>query len=263
MAEWNMPLLSHFVGQRDPGRLLNNQNLSQIICLQLNYSDEYVRVRDLARTLYQMKTLQDLSITLFNCETATQIQLRPPPPHSFSIKSLKLTIAADEALNDDYYGMPSLNSALTYLSPSAVDISLENEDTHIQCLYDCKRQLFPYGSAIRLRISRECDLLEILAELVRRCDIARSVHLDGASGYFDAYSLHMCNWRDFKSLRHLRFQNCRQIFEEDVKAIASNLFLEDEDVGLQSLEFISCKNISEDFLLNLNNDVGGRLKWSF
>ncbi|TDL14011.1 hypothetical protein BD410DRAFT_297958 [Rickenella mellea] len=92
---------------------------------------------------------------------------------------------------------------------------------------------------------------------MRRCDIACSVHFDAS---VSANKMEACNWRKISSLRHLRFQNCS---EGNVRTTANNLFADDLDIGMQSPELMSCKNISEDFPLSLNYDVVDRLKWSF
>ncbi|TDL21174.1 hypothetical protein BD410DRAFT_840649 [Rickenella mellea] len=240
----------------------NNQQLSQITRLELDFKIMFLDIRSLARAIYQAKTLQNLSLTLTDCychypchQNAEEI----PPLHSLNSKALKLIVKGGSTMVKDV--IQPLNRALRYLSPSEVDISLG--ETPMEALYYARGELFPYGSTIRLHISTSCDLLEILAGLVRRCNIARCVHFNAPLGYFSANEIETCNWWDFASLRHLRFENCDRLCEEDVKIMASNLLLDEADVGLQSLEFISCKNISEDFLLNLGDEVGERLIWSF
>ncbi|TDL21171.1 hypothetical protein BD410DRAFT_840646 [Rickenella mellea] len=256
LGKWNTPLLSHYVGRGST--MPNNQQLSQITHLELHFHATYLDIRSLA--FYQAKNLQNLSLSLTRCfsDHRSPLEIKDiPPPHSFNSKKLKLIIVEGKLQQL----IQPLNRALLYLSPSEVDISLDK--TTIGCLYTDSGEIFPCGSTIRLRISGSCDLLGILEGLVRRCDIVRSVHFDAPMGYVSAKKAETSNRGDFSSLRHLRLQNCDRLCGEDVKAMARNLFSDDADVGLQSLEIISCKNISEDYLLNLSDDVGERLKWSF
>ncbi|TDL23549.1 hypothetical protein BD410DRAFT_802772 [Rickenella mellea] len=259
LSEWDMPSLSHHVGRSVS---ISNQQLSQLTSLEVHFVEDYLDVPSLARAFYQAKNLQDLSLRFINCKPEYTPSLKAeeiPPPHSFSVNSLKITISGDGSVVHDF--IQPMNSALAHLSPLEVDISLES--TPITCLYDARGEIFPHGSTIKLRIARSCDLLDILARLVRRCDIARSVHFEAPMGYFSAKTLQTCDWSDFSSLRHLRFQNCDGLLEEYVKTIASNLFFDEAEKGIQLLEFVSCKRISEDFLLNLSDDYGERVKWSF
>ncbi|TDL14012.1 hypothetical protein BD410DRAFT_903159 [Rickenella mellea] len=261
MRNWNMPLLSHYVGR---SLTINSQHLSQITSLDLHFLDDYFNNLDvplLAKALYQAYNLQHVSLKFIKCNLQYPIPLpENPPPHSISTKTLKVTIKSHKS-TVDCYSFQQLSSVLACLLPSEVDISLE--ETPVECIYNNDGQIFPHASAIRLCVSGRCDLLRTLAGLVGHCNTTRSVHLDAPEGYIYAWEIQRCSWAQFASIRHIRIQNCDLLCEEDVKIMASNLFFDDADVGLQSLEVMSCKKISEDFILNLSDDVGERLKWSF
>ncbi|TDL14186.1 hypothetical protein BD410DRAFT_846263 [Rickenella mellea] len=178
-----------------------------------------------------------------------------PEPHSFSIKSLKLDIKGDVTMSYDV--IRPLCGALSHLSPLKVDISCPPESLYYQ-----DGTVTPYGSEIRICIAESTDILQLLAKLVQQCSIARSVYIEAPASYFSTYYLELGNWKSFSPLRYLRFHNCDGLTEEQVNRFAMSLLVDEADMNLQSLEFTSCRNISEDFLLNLGDVIGGKLKWS-
>ncbi len=70
------------------------------------------------------------------------------------------------------------------------------------------------------------------------------------------------DWERIRSLDQLRFVNCDAFTEHEIEALTTKLLPNDAGNGVQSLEIISCKMISEDFLLGLQEEVGDRLKWT-
>ncbi|TDL21183.1 hypothetical protein BD410DRAFT_899016 [Rickenella mellea] len=252
-----MPKLSHFYGLS----ILTAYNpiITQLTSVDLQYSGEYFDVPSLARTLYQATNLQDLSLELRKLKVAEQATRltsdKMPEPHSFSIKSLKLDIKGDVTMSYDV--IRPLCGALSYLSPLKVDISCPLESHYYQ-----DGTVTPYGSEIRICIAESTDIVQLLAKLVQQCSIARSVCIEAPASYFSTYYLGGGNWTWFSSLRYIRFHNCGGLTEEQVKPFAISLLADEAGMNLQSLEFTSCGNISEDFLLNLSDIVGQKLKWS-
>ncbi|TDL16657.1 hypothetical protein BD410DRAFT_844250 [Rickenella mellea] len=67
----------------------------------------------------------------------------------------------------------------------------------------------------------------------------------------------------FSSLETLRLINCHHLTERKLRALAKNLWNNTPSNGLQLLEVIECREISEVFLLELSSIMGDSLKWNF
>ncbi|TDL14953.1 hypothetical protein BD410DRAFT_796847 [Rickenella mellea] len=63
-------------------------------------------------------------------------------------------------------------------------------------------------------------------------------------------------WSHSTTLRHLRFHDCVMLDEKLVKKLAKDILSCEE---FQLLELISCHKISEEFLIDLQDELGERL----
>ncbi|TDL19275.1 hypothetical protein BD410DRAFT_805878 [Rickenella mellea] len=264
LSTWSMPALTHVEAW---SWLLpaGNPLLSQLTHFELNIYEDSVDIQELAVVLHDMKKLQDLSLDLNYCKLAEDVNLpldtaAYPKPHSIPIEKLTIHIYGAEM---EYSAI--LFDALMHLTPSTLELSSSDEGP-AEFFRNSKRQIFPYGSTIKLTTSKPINVLETLADLDKSCDIVRTVHFDASSK--DAmFGTRMPKfgvkvWRRLRSLSHLRFKNFDSLNEQVFEEFTKGLLLTKEESGLQSLEILSCKNMSEDFLLDLRDEVGDRLKWT-
>ncbi|TDL27149.1 hypothetical protein BD410DRAFT_800199 [Rickenella mellea] len=221
-------------------------------------------VPSLARALHLMPNLQHLSLDLFNCVRADNVTpLEPqdiPKRHSVNIQTLEITV---ECTRHDL--VQELNDALAYLTPSTVNISLILDLADGQAssfLHTSNDEFFPYGSTVQLTITHcPVDIFHTLMHLVENCDILSSAQMEAPNAHINISLLSLYNWQKSQSLRHLRFRNCDTLTEEDVEILTRELISPGDDGGLESLEFKSCKKLSEEFFLDLGSGVEGKVKW--
>ncbi|TDL21215.1 hypothetical protein BD410DRAFT_308218 [Rickenella mellea] len=237
--------------------------LSNLTHVEFRLSEEDQDIVDLATTLQNMKNLQDLSFLLEDCTQGTILlsddEAYPGPEvHSVHIDRLAISIQGEMK---GYSAL--LFDALMYLRPSTFELSIYSPRPH-RYLFNSHGFFFPYGSTITLRVPQSFDVMWTLADILRTCDILKTVHFDKVGGPLEWHSrpLDDGDWECLRSLDHLRFTNCDKFSESEIEALATRLFQTPPEIDLQSLEITSCKMISEDFLLGLQDEVGDRLKWS-
>ncbi|TDL27991.1 hypothetical protein BD410DRAFT_338666 [Rickenella mellea] len=211
----------------------------------------------LAQVLYRMSSLCQLSLEFYDCSVNNNDQMpapETPKPHSFYIESLKVTIS--DSITKDF--VRSLYGILEYLTASLVDFTLLGcQDPYSFLIND----LFPHGSTTRLQwqIGHYCSVPKILDELLKNCEILTSVQFEMSS-----FTLDTNGWPNpshFPSLSHIRFHNCDALVESHVETMARNLLTPEVDNDFRSLEIVSCRQISEEFLEDLRDEVGERLTW--
>ncbi|TDL21201.1 hypothetical protein BD410DRAFT_899027 [Rickenella mellea] len=250
---WLVPARGHF-----------QSNLTHV---EFHLSEEDEVIEHLATTLHSLENLKDLSLKL---QDFTGTRFEPPDraayptPHSVPIDRLAVSILGE---------MPGyselLFDALMHLLPSTVEL-LINAIWPEKLLFDRNREgnfLFPYGPEIKLQTPQSIDVMSTLADLIGSSDdIVKTVHFDTpmAKGPLEwrHHRLNDNHWKRIRSLDHLRFMNCNLFTEPDIESITTKLLRNKPGNGLQSMEIISCKMISEDFLLGLHDEVGDRLKWT-
>ncbi|TDL16269.1 hypothetical protein BD410DRAFT_642824 [Rickenella mellea] len=258
-SKWHMPLLAHFDGWCSPfPRGVSFPFMSQLTRLELVFEDyPSFDLASLTQALYRMLNLRDLDLEFRDCDAVATdsdfVALPPmetPKPHSFHIESLKITLKDSVP----YTFATSLYSALQYLTASLVDVSLLMYGDPHDYLKDSP---FPYGSTMRLQIGLPCHLPFLLRRLLQNCKILHTVEFEMSA--FALESNAWPEWPQLPSLRHLRFHGYALLEERRVETMARGLFTRED---FESLEIISCHQISEKFLLNLQDEVGERLKWS-
>ncbi|TDL16263.1 hypothetical protein BD410DRAFT_902122 [Rickenella mellea] len=262
-SRWDMPLLTQFDGYwLTFSPRFSVPFLTQLTCMKLCFTDDCPFDRtSLEQALHRTLNLRELSIKCHDFHPDRDADLEVPQPmsppdtprpRSVHIESLKIMLRGSVS----FYAVKLLYSILQYLSPSLVDISLLLHGDPENCLI---HNLFPYGPTIQLQIGLPCSLPHLLSQLLRNDNgkIVNSLQFRMSS--FDCELGLSPEWTHFRPLRHLRFQNCVMLKESHVEKVARRL-LACED--FQSLEIISCRNLSEEFLLDLQDEVGERLTWS-
>ncbi|TDL15802.1 hypothetical protein BD410DRAFT_84897 [Rickenella mellea] len=233
--------------------------LSQLTSVHLQFMRDSLDIPGLSKTLHALENMQDLSLELDNCLLFTvdtrnrYTASKSPRLHSFKIKTLEVSLLG----NTSDAVVRLLYDALEYLAPSTVDISLKTSSNRV-LLYNSNLHSFPYGSSIRLDIGQTCNILLILKDVLQYCSILHSIRIEAPLAFADGG----CVPPEGSSLRHLRFENCDSILEKDVAFFVKEFLSPDSEIGLRSLEFVSCKRISEDFLLEMQDEVGNGLKWT-
>ncbi|TDL17481.1 hypothetical protein BD410DRAFT_794312 [Rickenella mellea] len=267
LASWKMPLLSDVCGYRStiiPGVTY----LSQITHMDLTFDIwEIFDVSSLAPVLHGMPKLSHLSLELEDCRESGIISnldtKKAPIRHSVSLQTLKITVkgftksATVQALYD----------ILAPFTPSTLDITIltdysRNHFAEGLVLSGSDRTFFPYASTIRLCTHQPCDVIQTLSDLVTNCDILTSVQIEIPNAYIDDKDpFYFWEWPENAPLRHLEFRNCDTLAEEHVETLAGKLMLPGVADSLESLEFTSCKKLSEDFFIDLQVEFGDSLKW--
>ncbi|TDL21168.1 hypothetical protein BD410DRAFT_829169 [Rickenella mellea] len=264
ISSWYLPSLSSIGTQGLPftelERVALHARLTYIdLCLHMTRVD----VTALSRALNGLKTLRDLSLTLSNCEETAEAdrmdQIQTRERHSVNINTLTLAIreSPTKSLVEGIY------NALSIYTPTEVHLSITTKVNYGSYNLSSQGKFFPYGCTIRIHFypctggsNFYCGIPDILNEIVEHCDIARSVLLDFPSSD-DGMDQLTC----ISPIRHLHLRNCDKLGERGVDELARTLLSAEEDKGLESLEIITCKGISEDFLLNLQDEVGPGLTW--
>ncbi|TDL15110.1 hypothetical protein BD410DRAFT_809204 [Rickenella mellea] len=117
--------------------------------------------------------------------------------------------------------------------PTMVELSIDSITPKTFLFNSQQEFLFPIASTIKLHIPHTIDVMTTLANLLQNREIVKI------------------------------FKNCDGWTESEVEELTRKLLQFDvAQKGLQSLDIISCKKISDDFLLGLRDEVGDRLKWS-
>ncbi|TDL13735.1 hypothetical protein BD410DRAFT_903232 [Rickenella mellea] len=257
-SQWNMPLLSQYGGYCIPFPLgAPFPFLCQLTCVELCFEDyNSFDMSSLAQTLHGMANLRCVTLEFGNDEDGDvdvvewPLSTPEPEPHSFHVDSLKITLR--DYVGDDF--VDSLYGILTYLTASVVDVSLLSYGHPDDLLTHAE---FPYGSTMRLRTRLPCSLGYVLEELLANCPIVCSVRFEMTP--FDRETYILPKWSHSTSLRHLRFHDCVKLDETHIETLARDV-LSRED--FRSLEVIACHKISEEFLMNLQDELGERLIWS-
>ncbi|TDL15741.1 hypothetical protein BD410DRAFT_796138 [Rickenella mellea] len=258
--QWNTPLLSRFRGY-----CLDSPHsvtfLSQLTCMEL--SDEYYfDLTSFAHVLHRMSNLRNLSLQFHHCDGGARNptvmpEQENPELHSFHLESLKVTLGHSVG----FEFVESLYAILAYFTASLVDISLLTWG-NIHPRHFLINSAFPYGSTVRLQIECVCTLPELLKGLLKNCKILRSVQFEKSNFNRITHGYIPPTWSDFPSFRHIRFHDCVMSDEKHVGAMARSFLTGEAETDFRSLEIISCHKISEEFLEDLQDELGERLIWS-
>ncbi|TDL13574.1 hypothetical protein BD410DRAFT_399419 [Rickenella mellea] len=261
LSTFSIPRLSRVEGW---GSVLRAEScsLSNLTHVQFCLSEQEGDLEDLATTLHGMKNLQDLFLEVESCTLADDVS--PPPVYAFKPRSVHIDRLAISIIGrmQDY---PALFfDALMHLRPSKVEISIYSTEPE-RFLVNSKKEFFPYASTVKLQTPHAIDVMRTLMDLVRNCDIVKTVHFDTpmANGLWRQRQLYNGDWEQLRSLDHLRFTYCDDFEDSDLEGFTTKLLHTSAESGIQSLEISSCKMSSEDFLLGLHDEVGDRLKWTW
>ncbi|TDL19274.1 hypothetical protein BD410DRAFT_792307 [Rickenella mellea] len=263
LSTFSMPRLSQFEGY---GSLLpaGRGFLPQLTHVELHLWRDGVGVAELANTLHGMRNIRDLSLNLLHCtvdnESLPMDSTAFPKPRSVHIDRLSISIVGEMR---QYSAL--LFDALMHLTPSTFKLSMNSENTDF-LLFNSKFQIFPYSPIVKFHIPTRIEAMGILQDLMKGCDIVRTIEFDTSKAVdpvrFRTRLLRDDDWERIRSLDHLRFINCDEFSEIAVGAFANKFLRGKTKTGLQCLELISCKKISEDFLLELKDEFGDSLKWT-
>ncbi|TDL21533.1 hypothetical protein BD410DRAFT_867416 [Rickenella mellea] len=273
LSKLMMPSLSHF-DAFGMTFTMKTSLMEQITSLTLRFTSSryHLDVGKFARVVYAMTNLKDLSLAIHyaadNDSVSPLDASEVLKPHSFHIESLSISL--QDVVTSAKVVKP-LYSCLSYFTPRTVSIYVSNiltkKSIHDFFYYDFegKCHSFLYGSTIRIVVQHECDVFYILRDVLKRCDIAHSVHIWAPQSYFTHRSLPPSKWPDVLSipLRHLCLQSCDRLTEDNVEALAKYFLSAEEGRGLQTLDIRSCKKISEKPFFNLGDEIEHKIKWSF
>ncbi|TDL15725.1 hypothetical protein BD410DRAFT_87173 [Rickenella mellea] len=257
---WEMPLLTQIDGFcSEFPKHTTFPFLSQLTCITLTFSSyDIFDLSSLFLAIFKAKHLQHLSLEFHNCQEEEEM-LSPPsdvPTKSFHIQSLKVVLR--DAMGDEF--VISLHDYLAYFTASVVEFSLLTNGRPYAFLVDEYSFKFPRGSTTRLQIGSPRSLPTILQHLLKDGEIIRSLEFE-TSAFNDDATLSL-NSIHYPSLRHIRFRNCNRFEEKHVGMLAKTFLTDNGNDNFQSLEIMSCSKISEDFILNLQDEVGEGLQWS-
>ncbi|TDL21203.1 hypothetical protein BD410DRAFT_789956 [Rickenella mellea] len=253
----SMPMLSQVKGW---GSLLpaGGRFLSKLTHVEFNLWEEEAGLESLAATLRSMTNLQDLSFVLEHCTVADEVPSVDVAlkPRSVHIDRLAISIHGDM---QEYSAV--LFDALMHFRPSTLELSMCSIASD-KFFFNSEGDWFPYGSVIKLKIPQTMDVMTTLADVMENCDIVKTVYFDVIKARSPRWARRQWNdgdWKRIRSLDHLRFTNCDDITESEMEALTTQLLQTEAE---KSLEIISCKMISEDLLLRLQDEVGDGLKWT-
>ncbi|TDL20749.1 hypothetical protein BD410DRAFT_790397 [Rickenella mellea] len=255
---WAMPLLSHIechCWYFRPGATF----AAQVTKFEISFEDmDVVDIGGLSEALQSMTNLQDLSVQLADCRSVEyETDSNSLKPHSIQID--KLTISMNEGTLLEV--AQGLYDVLSFLTATTVDISLDNvvKGPQFDYLKTADGDFFPFGTVIVLRISRWIYMPSLFSAIGQYCNIAHTVRFDIPLGRHFTDGIHdeiVCT--PFPSIRHIEFHNCDSLYEEQVQFMVKHpLFAQVENFNL-----VSCHHVSEDFLLDLRNEIGERVKWA-
>ncbi|TDL19264.1 hypothetical protein BD410DRAFT_443362 [Rickenella mellea] len=201
----------------------------------------------------QMTSLRDLSLDFVDCKHLERsfAVTKLPEPHSHPIESLSITIRWSTPREF----VAEIYDELGYLMTTTVDIFLQMDppvrDAHM-FVFGSQVGLFPYSSTISLHTLLPCDVWYVLENIVRHCAIVHSVQFEVPT--FN--NLEDCpDFQNLGSLQCLHFRECDTLSQKMVETMAKN-------ISLRKLEITRCKMISEEFLLNLSDEIGEKMKWT-
>ncbi|TDL21232.1 hypothetical protein BD410DRAFT_308991 [Rickenella mellea] len=223
----------------------------------------------ISQVLRSMKKLRNLSITLQECTDAFHNVAVPnanqqPDIHSVWIDSLHVAVTRRTALG---VAKP-VYDVLSYLSPSSFVLSLENLVASLagDFLLDSGGKLFPYGSSITIIASDimvrlfSWNHFPLLSKLAGGCNVVHTIHVEAPMASIIA-SRRRDSLKAHPSLRNIRLKHCDELTETDVEVLATYFRDAEDSTGLDSLEIISCRAISERVLLETEDKLGDRFTW--
>ncbi|TDL15216.1 hypothetical protein BD410DRAFT_845382 [Rickenella mellea] len=279
LSKWKLPSLSHVGGVSTYFRP-EFPFLGQLTSFTLHPGEDRLkRIECLTETLYSMKSLRHFSITLRGCcqdwgytheDTDWDGTVVPDrkglilDPHSVPIDLLQIHIEPPA----DLIVLRKTFESLLFLSPSTQEVYLETSGRNSYAAEDFllnrSHEMVLYGSTISLQIVTNRAQLPsedfpVLTELVTGCKIVDSVRLETSMSDI----IHEEDpVEDFSNLHHLTLQHCHKLTEADVQLLVQKLMGNaDPAMGLKLLELISCRQLSEEFLLDLGDEFGTRVKW--
>ncbi|TDL24401.1 hypothetical protein BD410DRAFT_120140 [Rickenella mellea] len=245
----------------------------------------------LCRAVYEMKNLRHLSITLDGCsseedeffdpwsddeEEDTEFHYVNLDSFSFSIKN-RTSVNVVGMINESMRRWLSLHTtklaveyatvkhAETLLQPVGIGLMFPSPVMSVRlpgCVDpDESSDTFDLLTLVVSAIARD-------APLDRSDSPAFTVSIESpVTSFISPYELSQPlseePWTWYAGLRNLRLKNCERLYEWHVQAFAEKLTSFPEGNGLKSLEIISCRNISEDYLMDLREEMGDKLRLSW
>ncbi|TDL19242.1 hypothetical protein BD410DRAFT_842165 [Rickenella mellea] len=268
LSSWCIPSLSTIEAYGLPFHGLDWVSLgSRLTSMTLRFDSwrsHSVDVITLSQTLINLKALRELSLFLSRSwATAIADQLHQaeiPKAQSVNIDTLTLGIQGSPAQSL----VAALYDALSFYTAEEIRLAIE-ADGHIipeDFLLDSQGVFFPHSSTIRLYVHGKCNMSDILVNIARHCNLTHTVYLDLPSAYLretdEEDLMQILN----SPIRHLYLRNCDMLDKWDVEELARALISREDNEGLELLEFTTCKMISEELLLNLQDELGPKLKWA-
>ncbi|TDL21229.1 hypothetical protein BD410DRAFT_899047 [Rickenella mellea] len=239
--------------------------LPQLTTFEVIFTDSKdIHIRDFYLALQTMKVLRDLSVTLDGCiaplaELDHSLQLDRHSVHIDTLNVVVKNMTSSVAVAPIY-------DCLFFLSPSEFCLSLDTLETENgwNLFYGSDYDfIFPYGSSISIVISNvllranglEFDLLD---ELAPGFDVARTICIEAPGSSIVSFSGVPDSLVNYPS--HLRLKSCDQLTEDKLAVLLDQFLGISELRGLCSLAIISCRQISETFLLNVEDEYGRWIK---
>ncbi|TDL18044.1 hypothetical protein BD410DRAFT_513226 [Rickenella mellea] len=245
-------------------------------------------VREAVLALYEMKNLRNLSVTFDMClSDGDESRFRPLDDDSddeenkiedrwnWDISLDTMSVTVKNFTDPPVVGQLYDNILIRSIARSSITLDkLSGGEDSVGFLYAEESEQIAFSAPfMSVRLSRcmdnyhvweSFDLLTRLLEFHRLT--SRTIHIDSPLATFidqrDANkSAAEKPWTYYSSLRHLQLKNCDQLCEWQLQAFADKLVLPEEGKGLQSLVIITCRGISEDFLLELRETMGNKLRW--
>ncbi|TDL22471.1 hypothetical protein BD410DRAFT_898375 [Rickenella mellea] len=271
LSLWHVPLLSDiFAFNMVHGPL---EFYSHLTCVDFGFIDGLdTSFLSFSQAASLMTSLRNLSITVSGCSGAVPDSEDIPRSrdfHTVHIETLMINISHSTPRNF----VARLYDTLGILFPSTVLLQLTDlVDENPDFLRNSAGNIFPYGSMMNIRLSSVGDTRQsweqsaLLPTLVAACDVVHTLHIEAPmASLFGPRTMAGpvdIDWRLFTSLRHLQLLHCNELYVSDVKQLADNLIIGAEpEAGLQSLEILSCQNVSEYYLSGLGAKVGPEIKW--
>ncbi|TDL13572.1 hypothetical protein BD410DRAFT_399377 [Rickenella mellea] len=216
LSSFSMPRLSHVEWWSWLGPL--PWFLSKLTHIEFHLSGKFDELEDLVTALHSMKNLQDLYLKIKRCQLTFGDDVSLRSVHAVKPRSVHIDRLVVSIVGETYHYSVLLFDALTYLLPSKLELSTTSTGTY---LFNSKNEFFPYGSTIKLHVPKVFDVMRTLVDILRSCDIVKTVDFDQAMGQFHHRRLENDDWERLRSLDHLRFMNCDEFTESEVEALVT------------------------------------------
>ncbi|TDL24393.1 hypothetical protein BD410DRAFT_119647 [Rickenella mellea] len=258
-----MPSLLHY-----KGNIMTLPRSPSLVICELNF---IIRVKParLVSTLYELKNLRHLSLSFNESSAEPWVEDVQTYQTKLPLKSLFLSSTNMAPSNI----IPVICAILPFHPISKLTVAVVGNRVNDLWMNNDDHS-FPYPASdiaietlpLKFNPDVQVEPFDILTRVLRGTG-AHTISIDSSLAHFiprDAgfKSARDAPWMSYASLCKLRLKNCDELYEWQVKMFTDKLVSSEEGKGLQSLEILSCKNISEGFLLNLEDVLGSKLTWA-